>query len=177
MIERLFFALWPNDNIRQHLGNISQQVTPEASGKVVSIDNLHITLVFVGEVNPPTKQCLQEVATTVQGHHFTLTLDTLDYWPKNQVLWFGASQIPTALQTLVTDLNTGLPKCGYRPETRPYQAHLTLMRKAKLTKPLPTIPPFSWPVEDFCLVRSKTKPTGTQYEVIARWPLLAESGV
>jgi len=170
--ERLFFALWPTEEVRANLATISQQATKALQGRSIPAENLHITLVFIGEVNTTTKHCLQQVAGQVPGQKFTLILDEMEYWPKKQIVWLGARQIPAALQTLVNELTTRLQVCGHRPETRPYQAHITLMRKAQpLTKRLPTCAPIVWPLEDFCLVRSQLDSAGSRYEIIARWPL------
>jgi RNA 2',3'-cyclic 3'-phosphodiesterase len=169
--ERLFFALWPTDTVRQSLQTLSQLAIQNATGKVMPVENLHITLLFIGEVDLTTKRGMQQAAATVQGRRFTLCLDTLEYWKRNQVLWFGAHQVPPPLQRLVTDLTTKLQPYGYRPETRPYQAHITLMRKAMLTNNLPVISPVTWAVEEFCLVRSKLEARGAQYQVLERWLL------
>lgn len=170
-IERLFFALWPNDDVRQSINQFSQPVLSEVNGKIIPFENWHITLAFLGEVDLSTKQCMQQIAEKVQGNRFSLSLDKLGYWPKPRIFWIGVSQIPEALQDLVNHLNASLVNCGYRPDTRPFQVHLTLMRKAVCIKKLPMITPIVWTVEDFCLVRSILEPSGARYEVIARWAL------
>ncbi|HEC84726.1 MAG: RNA 2',3'-cyclic phosphodiesterase [Candidatus Parabeggiatoa sp. nov. 2] len=167
--ERLFFALWPDDNVRQAINELSQPVLSDMSGKIVPPENWHITLAFLGEIDRQVKQCVQQVATTVQASRFSLSLDKLDYWAKPRILWLGASETPEALQGLVATLSSGLQDCGYRPDTRPFQAHFTLMRKAARTKTLPPVTPLAWAVEDFCLVRSILDFKGARYEVIERW--------
>jgi 2'-5' RNA ligase len=169
--ERLFFALWLNEDVRQALTRLSQPITQKIHGKIILPENWHITLAFLGDVDKPTKQCMQQVAAIVQGSCFNLSLDKLDYWSKTRVLWLGVNQIPDNLQDLVTRLTMGLQDCGYHPETRPFQAHLTLMRKASKIKMLPPIIPITWMVEDFCLVRSTLNSSGAHYDVIERWQL------
>jgi len=171
MTERLFFALWPNNTVRQAINELSQPITQDMKGKTVPLDNWHITLAFLGDIDEPTKQCMQQVAASIQGSRFNLSLDIVSYWPRPRVLWLGASETPLALQDLVTLMTTGLQDCGYRPETRPFQAHLTLMRKANPAKTYPTITPIAWAVEDFCLVRSTLERSSARYEVIGRWAL------
>jgi 2'-5' RNA ligase len=169
--ERLFFALWPKDNTRQAINQVSQPITQGIKGKIMPSENWHITLAFLGHIDMPTKQCMQQAAATVQGYRFSLSLDQLGYWPKPRIFWIGANQTPDALRDLVNNLSTDLQDCGYCPETRPFQVHLTLMRKATRIKTLPPITPVAWSVEDFCLVRSTTEPSGARYQVIARWAL------
>lgn len=170
MSERVFFALWPDDITRRQLTQLSQQITQGLAGRVIHADNLHITLVFIGPVD--SHQCLETVAATIQGQRFSLTLDQLGYWRKPQIFWLGTTQLPTALSSLVNQLTAELRVCGYQLESRPYQAHVSLMRKvSSLPQPLPSIPPLQWSVEAFCLVRSLTSAQGAHYQVIARWPL------
>ncbi|MDM8560502.1 RNA 2',3'-cyclic phosphodiesterase [Candidatus Marithioploca araucensis] len=169
--ERLFFALWLNEDVRQALTKLSQPVTQNIQGKIIPPENWHITLAFLGEVDIPTKQCMQQVAASVQGRCFNLSLDKLSYWSRTGILWLGANQIPNTLQDLVTRLSTDLQDCGYHPETRPFKTHVTLMRRANKIKMLPPITPIRWTVEDFCLVRSTLNSSGAHYEVIERWLL------
>lgn len=170
--ERLFFALWPDRQVRDHLDQISQQASQHLKGKRISPENLHVTLAFIGEVEFSTRCCLECVAKQVQGQAFTLFFNKMDYWEKNQIFWVGAHVLPPALTLLVTDLSTRLQVCGYHPESRPYQVHITLLRKAHpITQTLPSWKHFSWWVEEFCLVRSQLTALGSCYEIIAKWPL------
>lgn len=174
---RLFFALWPSETERQAVEQCQQQVQQRAKtlrGRPVSPENLHITLVFLGELNTQQQRCVSQAASQVVAEPFSLQLNTLGYWQKPHILWLAPQTMPMPLLKLVGELNRHLRvNCQHIPERRPYQAHITLMRKA-------TIPPVSlssfsiqitWTVEAFCLVRSKTSTDGAHYEVIERWPL------
>jgi 2'-5' RNA ligase len=171
LTERLFFALWPSIEVRQAIEKLTQPITQSIEGRKILVENWHITLAFVGEVESTTKQCMQQVAATIQNNRFTLTLDKLDYRAKNQILWLGATETPDALHNLVMQLNTALQNCGYQPDTRPFKTHLTLMRKAKQIKTLPLITPVTWTIKDFCLVRSMLDSKGAHYEIINCWTL------
>lgn len=171
--ERLFFALWPDETVSSHLSQMSQVITDTQGimGKMIPLINWHITLAFLGDINRATKPCLQQVATTVTGREFNLSLDQLGYWPKTHILWLGANQTPEPLAQLVTQLTTALHSCGYHPEQRPFHPHITLMRKANRIKHLPNITPITWLVQNFCLVRSTLTTGGAHYEIITRWAL------
>ena len=173
MTERLFFALWPSDELRQQLAQVSQQVAQTISGKAVKLNNLHMTLAFLGNIESPTKRCMQQAAETLQEKSFQLNLSTLGYWTKPHILYLGIGQMPSELFALVNNLTTALMTCGYQPERRAYQAHMTVMRKVSLVKqPLPEISPLIWTVNNFCLVRSDMHATGVHYEVIDQWHLV-----
>jgi len=170
--ERVFFALWPDETVRQQLSQLSQQVTQGISGRIIRPDNLHLTLVFIGSVDLQKRQCLETVASAIQAQRFTLVFDQLGYWRKPQIFWLGATHIPSALSTLVNQLTTELQVCGYHPESRPYKTHITLMRQVSaLPQPLARIQPLSWSVEAFCLLRSQTSNQGVHYQLLKQWPL------
>jgi 2'-5' RNA ligase len=70
---------------------------------------------------------------------------------------------------------------GFDPETRPFHVHVTLARHVR-RDPFPEprrsrhehtvpIPPLEWPVDEFLLVESDTRPDGARYTVRRSWPL------
>lgn len=168
--QRLFFALWPDDAFRAALARLSKKVLHK-QGKRIAPENLHVTLVFLGPTDPIQRACAEEVAARVAVEPFTLEFDRLGYWPKPQVLWSAPSHVPKPLAALVSSLTRGLTKCGFTPEMRTYQAHLTLARK--VTSPVldAVHEPLPWQVQDFQLVESETRPEGARYRVLRSWPL------
>ena len=56
-------------------------------------------------------------------------------------------------------------------ETRAFQAHVTLIRKAREPRELPPLPAIEWPVGEFVLVRSALSREGSSYETIERFAL------
>lgn len=168
---RLFFALWPSAALQSELMRRARKALRPGGGRAVATDKLHLTLAFLGSVDARAQACMEAAAEGVRGEPFALSFDQLGHFPRPRVIWAGVSQVPAALGALVQDLTRALLPCGYRPESRPFQAHVTLMRKAA-RGPRPTaIEPLVWPVEDFALVESLTLPEGAQYRVLRRWPL------
>lgn len=170
-IRRLFFALWPDGAVREALAGLLEGESPH-TGRRVPEQNLHMTLAFVGNVTAEQQTCMEAVAATIEAAPFTVTLDRLGYWPRPRIVWAGASVTPPALIDLVARLNRGLSGCGHEPEQRPYQAHVTLTRKAHAGLRRREVEPIVWMVEDFCLVESLTGDNGSVYRVLIRWPLL-----
>ena len=168
--QRLFFALWPNGEVREALATLARQHARH-NGRAVVPENHHITLAFVGGVTAAQRACMETAAATVVAPAFAVTLDTLGFWPRPKILWAGASAMPAALTDLVTALNTVLIPCGYQPETRPFQVHVTLARKAHRPPEVREIPAIVWQADGFCLVESVTGEHGSEYRVIGRWPL------
>lgn len=168
---RLFFALWPDESLRQQINLHSKPALAHGGGRQVKPANLHITLAFLGNVDSDQQSCVESVANKLQGSPFTLTIDTAGYWHKPRILWIGPGTMPDTLVTLATALRDGALNCGLQMDMRPYNAHMTLMRKATKKHVEKKILPFTWQVNSFALVRSTSTPEGLVYEVEKEWPL------
>lgn len=169
--KRLFFALCPGRGPRGAMHKVARALQKQTGGRLVRFENLHLTLAFLGSISEEQQQCLEQVASQVHAASFTMVLSELGYWPKPKVAWIGCKQQPEGLLKLVTELNANLGLCGYEPDKRPFQAHITLLRKAKHYPKETETPAINWPVDRFALVESVTHAEGVEYQVIAEWPL------
>jgi len=169
-MQRLFFALWPENKLRQQFVKIRSPYLENIKAKPVHIDNLHITLAFLGSVSESQRVCFEELANSLKFKPFQLSLDQVGYWRKPQILWLGHSTPCEPLQQFVKSLNEKLIFCDFKPEPRPYKAHVTLARKYQNRHFQQTIiPPIIWEIEDIYLVESVTLSTGVQYKVVNNW--------
>ncbi len=168
--QRLFFALWPDAKVRDALAGFAHAHIRKQARRVIDA-NLHITLAFPGAVSTEVRECLEAAAADIRAGPFELSIDRVGYWPRPRILWAGASHTPAAVWALVEGLRTALQACGLQPETRPWQAHVTLARKAGRALPVTEIDPIRWSISNFCLVESVTDPSGPVYRIIRRWPL------
>jgi 2'-5' RNA ligase len=176
-VQRLFFALWPDDDVRKQLMQCQQSQPFKQSllvndgSRPVFPGNLHMTLAFMGNVDADQKACVEHVANGLRCSPFKLTIDYTDYWQKPRILVVGSGDMPKDLVALATQLRDGAIECGIQMDTRPYNAHVTLIRKiARLPEGL-AIRPFPWVAKRFVLIESTTLPEGVRYEVINQWPL------
>ncbi|MBE9515686.1 MAG: RNA 2',3'-cyclic phosphodiesterase [Proteobacteria bacterium] len=172
--ERLFFALWPNNAVRQALTRWQCGKLP-SSGRWTASAGLHLTLVFVGSVKTDVRRCLCQAADGIRAPRFTLTLNRLGNWPRPQVAWLGVAGEPeTGLLALVSELHKSAQSCGLQLDNRELVPHVTLARKIKSFPsswdqiPAPAI---EWPVSEFVLVRSETRSEGVVYQPVYRWAL------
>ena len=168
---RLFFALWPPEELGHELYRLAGDVLRDAPGRRVAPENIHLTLAFLGPVDASFRECAEQAATAIRARSFTLMLEQTWYWPKPGILWMGPNQTPLLLLQLVQELNAGLAGCGYEAEQRPYAAHLTLARKAHLHHAVPSMEPRAWEISRFHLVQSRTHADGARYEILRSWPL------
>lgn len=168
-MRRLFFALWPEDALRQalfhwqthHLG---------ADVRWQHRADLHMTLHFLGGVAEDRVGALRQLGDGIHGGGFDLILDQVGYWPRPQVLWAGPSVTPDALTRLHGALGSALARLGLEPEQRVYKPHVTLARKVRGgSDPLP-LPPLTWHVREFALIESRPG-DAPHYHPLARWRL------
>ena len=168
--KRLFFALWPDDEVRSHLADLQTRL-PQVQGNWVHPMDLHITLQFLGAVPTGRQQCILHAASAVQASPFELEINHLDFWPKPRIAWAGPEKIPKALLQLVKSFGQNLQECGFRVERRPYRPHVTLLRKTTPGMPLALPQPVLWPVDYFVLAESLPGSGPPWYRVVESWPL------
>jgi 2'-5' RNA ligase len=171
-VERLFFALWPSDDVRQAIRHSCKFSLRHSGGRPVALENWHITLAFLGSVDAEQRACVEHMASVIHLPDLELQLDHIGHWARPRVLWLGAQETPDELTELANRLIVGSRDCGLSLDKRPFKAHLTLKRKVKEPPPPCEVKPVAWPVKSFALVRSNTLPEGVQYEVVRDWPLI-----
>jgi 2'-5' RNA ligase len=168
---RYFFALWPDQAVRDRLNALALASRP-GEGRRHSADDLHITLVFIGQIAPSQKHCMEDVANSVRGRAFELSIDHTGYWSRPRIFWASPGESPQALSQLVADLNHALMGCGYEPQRRSYKPHVTLYRKARQVVPSQLAEPIIWSVNEFVLACSANQGlSGGRYQVLRRWAL------
>lgn len=171
-IHRIFFALWPDDATRKQIVESFKQLSlDKKQGRIVSFDNLHITLHFIGNVNQQKLDCLHRAAQVVKADSFDLELDHYGYFNKPKVLWMGLKQTPQALETLQQTLGASLAECEFEVELRPYAPHMTLMRKLPKPEAFEKTESIDWQVNEFVLVESISIEGGIRYEVRERYAM------
>jgi 2'-5' RNA ligase len=173
--QRLFFALWPDDAPRAAIAQVvtgALEFDADAAGRPVPERNLHATLVFLGQVAADRFAEVIAAATSVSASSFELRLDRVQVWEEAGVLVLTARQPPLEFGTLVERLRKSLRNNGFTVDSRPAQLHVTLARKIIAVQPVPLEAPIEWTAREFVLVRSDTLPTGSEYTVLRRWPLV-----
>lgn len=166
-VKRLFFALWPDPEIREKCVHI-QQALGACEGNVVSAQNLHITLVFLGAVKADTEAALCAGAAQISVPALKLEFDRLSFWNKSEVLCLTASRLDPCLLHLVEALKRLALDCGLLPEARPYTPHVSLFRKVKQSRSV-NFETLTWHSSSFSLVESRASLTGVKYHVGQTW--------
>jgi RNA 2',3'-cyclic 3'-phosphodiesterase len=171
---RLFFALWPSATERVALAAWQPPLKDLCGGRVMRIDTLHATLVFLGEVEEHRLEALRLAAQETNWRGFELKLTTAHYWGHNHIAYATPDATPPQLTELVHELESKLRKHRFHVENRPYKPHVTLLRNAVWSDAkLPSMPAVSWKFNEFVLVQSSRDGQDTPYyDVLARFPIL-----
>jgi 2'-5' RNA ligase len=148
----------------------------------VAAENLHLTLVFLGELPGPVLDDIDAAFGAVRAPRFEVGFGGLGLFggSKPRVAYAAIAENP-ALRRLQTKLETAARGAGMDEPARRYAPHVTLARlpergvererleRAVAGRPGPVAPGF--PVEDFRLYRSRLGAAGAAYEELARYPL------
>ena len=165
---RLFFALWPPAATVAALAVWAGKAQAVTGGKPTRPEAIHLTLAFLGEVSESRIQDAIRAARNARGAPHALPIELAKVWAHNSIVWVGPERTPPALDALTRSLRAQLQAEGFAIESRPFAAHVTLVRKAHRAPRLPPLPRLEWPVEEFTLVRSQLLPKGSSYEIVER---------
>jgi RNA 2',3'-cyclic 3'-phosphodiesterase len=166
---RLFFALWPDDEVARQLTEIARELKLESGSRCVNPKNYHVTLAFVGEVPATKLAVLQQIGQSLRAPRFTFDCDSIELWRGSQVVVAAVGAPPASMLDLCRKLNDALE---FPPE--PLRAHVTLARKVTQAPVLQAMSPVAWRPTSFSLIRSDTGGVESAYTVLDTWSLLDE---
>ena len=176
---RLFYAIDLDEKTRDLIQQATEPLRRQAKGgRWMRIENLHLTLVFLGETEPDQLQLLseilQEAACSIPA--FTLTFSGYGTFGRHgEILWMGVSNEPY-LQQLVSTLRLKLTSHQKVVDMRPYKPHLTLARQVQPVAKAFSFdgPPILYPVQDVVLMESLRKEGHLIYRPIYRTSLKSD---
>jgi 2'-5' RNA ligase len=132
---RTFIAVDLGKTIRDRLVSLQERLAQTgAPVKWVEIENLHVTLLFLGEVGELDVPAICQVVADVCQQHspFTLAVETVGCFPHSRrprVLWVGMGQGSQETCALHDAIEQPLLELGcYRREERKYVPHITVGR-------------------------------------------------
>jgi 2'-5' RNA ligase len=181
---RTFIALDPGKAIRDRLVGLQKDLARSGTEvKWVEPDNLHVTLLFLGEVDMVDLPRVCAAISEAAGRYcaFPLSVEGAGCFPnprRPRVLWVGVGQGRQEVCALHDDLEGPLLDLGcYRREERQYTPHITLGR-VHSTGPGDSLPALlarqaGWrggetTIDEALVMGSELKPQGPVYTVLAR---------
>lgn len=165
---RLFFALWPGEDVRARLAAWSRELHALCGGRAPLAQDLHLTLAFLGRVPDGRIGEVERAAGEVSPRAVTLILDRPGFWKHNRIAWAGASSVPAELEGLVRGLRHALTRFRIAFDPKPFVPHVTLLREAREPRALPALEPICWDLDAFVLAGPSAR-GGGRYEVIRSW--------
>lgn len=179
-VDRLFFALWPDEQTRAGMGaaaaHLRQRLRPV--GHWVAAHRYHLPLHFLGDYTAyPTAlaQRAIEAAATVRSPCLELLMDQAGSFRNRSIPWWlGPARPPAELKQLWRDLREALQLHSVPYDTKLRLApHVTVLRGADQNLAITPVPPARWNVQLFALIHSHLG-TASAYRVLGTWPLVTD---
>jgi 2'-5' RNA ligase len=173
---RAFFAVFPAPAEREALARVAAAWARTSGARAVAPANLHLTLLFLGAIDPAQRRAAQAAARAVAlaAAPFPLALDRLGGFARARVAWAGPSQVPEAALALHAALREACLRAGVPFDARAFAPHVTLLRGAgsRAGAATPMLdPPVVLAVDRFALVASETTPAGVVYRPVRTFAL------
>ena len=170
---RVFFALWPDRRMQHEIWGafesseiFSANQALLKQSKLYSVENLHLTLNFLGNVTSGTLECLLTQAANINASSFNLDLNTYGYFQKARVLWVSPEIVPIELTSLHKSLSFLVESCGLQVDKRKFKPHVSLVRKVNFDFNINKGQRLMWKVDAFALVESLPTDNGVVYKPI-----------
>ena len=179
---RVFFALWPDEEVRAALAHATHKAVRASGGRPVPMHNLHATLLFLGSV---AESCLPDLiaigslvasASEVRTSAPELVFERIEFWAKAHLL-VATTAAPASgpahavAVALAEMLQRETSRLGLTHDLKPFRAHVTLARRVVRVSRSFDMRAVHWALNEFALVESRTAPEGSQYSVLESFAL------
>ena len=186
---RTFLCIPIKDDLRDHIASVAEELREQVDARVswVQRENYHVTVRFLGEIDPSLTVDLKEAcrAVTSQIAPFEIPLDRVGGFPSldnPRVLWVGG-KAPFPFLDLLSLLNSSLSQVGFPQGRAESIAHITIARvKGRVHTPLSQVakqitqPAWTLHAKRLVLMESRLTPRGAVYSALFTLPF-AESKV
>jgi len=183
---RSFIAVELSAEIAAGVRRIQEGMRERAAGvSWVRPEGIHLTLKFLGEVDPDRIEGIvnkaEECVTGIKP--FAIGIRGCGGFPhaKNaRVIWIGVDDTSGELKELQARVEKGMEEMGFTKEDRGYTPHLTIGRLrsgkgstgvAQALEDMKESDLGTMEVREICLFRSHLKPTGAEYTKLKVIPL------
>ena len=143
--------------------------------KLVDTQNMHLTVRFLGDIQPSMVDQIYEQMKQVTFSHFQIELDGIGAFPKPaypRVVWAGIRNGAKELKNVFEQLEPRLRGLGFQPDNKGFSPHLTIARvrsgrnKAKLAEIIKELMDFDFgtvKAQSLRLKKSDLTPRGPIY--------------
>ena len=125
---RLFIAIEIPEEVKEHIGRIQEKIESKGKIRLVNKGQIHLTLKFLGEVQPDKAEKAKEELEKIKFEPFSAYLDSIGVFPSEsyiRVVWIGLKPENDILklQSSIDEKLKGLFK-----KEKDFKAHVTLAR-------------------------------------------------
>lgn len=130
---RVFIAVdIPDGEVKERILEFQRTISQTGADlKLVEIENIHITLRFLGDITTTTAEDLKTEFRRVEFSPFKVTLKGVGVFPdygRINVVWVGIDEGNIGLLDLYGKINRSLGRVGIPPDRRGLSLHLTVAR-------------------------------------------------
>ncbi|MDO4481332.1 MAG: RNA 2',3'-cyclic phosphodiesterase [Bacillota bacterium] len=129
---RLFIAINFDEDIKAQIAEVREELrNSSSSGNFTRDENLHLTLVFLGEVSGSRVREIENIMEETEEEPFELEFGKLGCFKRDSggdLWWLGCGR-NNGLMSLQRQLSERLRASGFKIEKRQYKPHLTLGRE------------------------------------------------
>lgn len=182
---RAFIALDLPEGVKEVLFNSASVVMKQLKSEVkwVAMDNLHLTLRFIGTISNSKSDLLRERMRELVKNYSPIgfnvgSIGVFPSWKEPRVLWVGLQPIRGNLVELQKEIESLIQEIGFPPEKQRFHPHVTFGRVKNVTPAIgrfwekvsiPEIPTFI--ISSVTLFRSTLLPSGAVYDKVEEFHL------
>ena len=154
---RLFAAINFSPGICKRLLALQSELRAKAvRGSFTPPQNIHLTLVFLGECGQAQLTAAKAAMDAVRYEPFSIEIDRMGCFPRGDGdIWWAGVRESRPLFDLQRQLSEKLAREGFPPDDRSYSPHITLGRKVEGKIVGQRIEPFGEEVTSIELMRSE----------------------
>lgn len=176
---RLFIAAYMDEASHQEVTAVQDKLKKMAQkATYVKPGQLHMTLFFLGDVDPGHVETLKTILDQVPFESGPLHNAGIEIFSRGKdETYVLTAEGPPHLKASYKEMKSRLDANGFRVEKRPFKAHVTLARKVRITPQdkkafIDSLKPFSIRIAKIALVRSVQESRGATHEILYEKPVL-----
>ena len=127
---RTFVAIEINDkNLLEQIQKMQSKL--EINAKPVSLENIHFTLFFLGEITSEMSEKIKQTLNSIKFSSFQITFNKIGVFPKPKfprIIWIGIDKKDAEqLNLIAREVQEKLSTLGFKQD-KPFKPHVTIFR-------------------------------------------------
>lgn len=127
---RTFVAIEINDkNLLEQIQKMQSKL--EINAKPISLENMHFTLFFLGEITIEMSEKIKQVLSSIKFSSFQITFSEVGVFPKPKfprIIWIGIDEKGAKqLNLIAREVQEKLSALGFKQD-KPFKPHVTIFR-------------------------------------------------